>query len=186
MKKMLLVLFMIALCASFFFIVSNRKSDLSRESRNIDILSELQKDRNNIAENYPGSPKELIELHNKIMSYLYSQKMQDEYVDLYSDTIRNLYSEDILSLNSKESQAETILLEKEENQIKMVKLLESKIEEVIYLDNENMAQVKVLYYINSGDITRIYSLENTSEGWKITGWNDSQIDSKELEAYKDE
>ncbi len=186
MKKLVLVLFMFALCFSFLFIVSNRNPYLNRGGQNIDIPAELESDNAQIDENYPNSPKELIEIHNKIMSYLYSKKMQDEHIELYANVIRKLYSEELLSLNNKESQINTILAEKEENNIKMLKLLGSKTEEVIYSDNGNKAQVRVIYYINSGDMSRLYNLDNTPSGWKITSWQDSKIENDQLEESKDE
>lgn len=181
MKKILLLLFMAALCIFFFLTINERRPYLKKDAENINVLAELQKDNEKIDESYPNSSKDVIESHNKLMSYLYSRKMEDQYVELYVDTIRKLYSDQILELNTKEEQIQSILAEKEENTIKMIKLLGSEIQETIYLEGGTKSQVKVEYYINMGDIIRLYNLEKTPDGWKITGWKDSKVTEEELE-----
>ncbi len=182
MKKLLLVIIMLAICAAFFTMATNRRPWLKPQNQKPDIYTELQKDNEQIEENYPADPKALVELNNKIMSYLYSKHMVgDNLIDLYADTIRKFYSEELLLFTPKEDQIKNILEEKENYINKNIKLLKSEIKEVVYLDNNSKARVKVIYYISVGDITRNYNLENTKEGWKITSWQDSKLESRQLE-----
>lgn len=179
MKKIVLVFIMFGLCVSFYFVVSNRKPEMSLGSKKIDIQSELEKYNNIINKNYPETPKELIELNNKLMSYLYSKDMQEKYADFYVETIRNLYDKELLVLNFKEDQVNFVLIELEQNAEKNIRLLGSEIEEVTVLDDE--AMVKVTHYLNTNDITRVYKLIRATGEWKIVSWEDLKQNSTKSE-----
>lgn len=185
MKKMLLVLLMCTLCIGFFFLVKNHDLRIGFITKEIDIEEQLKNHYNELEEDYPSTPRDVIERHNEMMQYLYGHKMQDRHIDLYVQTMRKFYTEELLSHNTQESQKESIWLEKQDNNLNKLKLLESKVEEIIYQEEQQKAEVQVIHYLNKQNITRVYYLQKTSLGWKIIGWEDVKIATKQEEENRD-
>ena len=179
MKKMLIIFIMIGLCIGFFFMVNNRKFETTDKSKKIDIEANLKEQNEKLDKNYPSEPKEIIEIHNQLMSYLYSQNMKDEYIELYVDTVRKLYDKELLDLNTKIDQKNFIIMDREKNKEKPMKLLGSKIEEVTI--NNAEAEIKVIHYLDKGDLSRIYTLKRESGLWKILSWESAKENSDNAE-----
>lgn len=180
MKKMLLILFMLGLCAAFYFMVSNDKLDLNPQNKKVDVLKQLEEHNKELDNAYPSTPKALIELNNKLMSYLYSTKIQESQIDLYIDTVRRLYDQELLELNTKEDQKNAITVEMLKSTEENTKFLGSKIEDVTLL-GDTEAEVKVTHYRNKENVTRIYKLTHVSGVWKIISWENLKADSNNSE-----
>lgn len=182
MRKMLLVLVMFGLCISYFLIVSQRNRNSIFNIRKTNIQKELEKYNDKLDQQYPDTPQELIEINNAVMKNFYSRDMKQEWIDLYVQTIRKLYSENLLGSNLEEEQKVFLLeeIQQKDDKEKMI-LLASEVEETTHLSEAYEAEVKVIHYTNKGDINRLYQVTNSSGEWKIDSWEDVKTESKTLE-----
>ncbi|MDF2596169.1 MAG: hypothetical protein K0R69_2510 [Clostridia bacterium] len=182
MRKMLLVFIMFGLCISFFLIVSQRNGTSFFTTRKTDIQKEFEKHNETLDKQYPDTPQQLIEINNAVMKNFYSKDMEQQFIDSYVQTIRRLYSEELLTSNSEEDQKAFLLaeLQQEDDKEKII-LIASKIEETTHLSEAYEAEVKVIHYTNKGDINRLYRVTNNSGEWKIDAWEDLKTESKTLE-----
>lgn len=179
MKKVLLMAILIGLCVAFFFIAGNRKFEVSGESRKIDVAAQLKAQNEQLDIAYPSKPQDVINLHNKLMSYLYSESMKEESIDLYVKTVRKLYDKKLLDLNTEEDQKNIIIIEREQNKAQPLKLLGSKIAQTTI--NNKEAEIAVIHYLKTGEINRNYTLTKESGSWKILSWKAPEENSDQSE-----
>lgn len=181
MKKILLILMMFGLCVFFFLAVNNRKFDTDIKDKKLDTAALLEEKSRQLDEDYPKEPKAVVALNNKLLDDLYSKDMQESFVNTYVETVRKLYSKEFLSLNSKENQVTFIIAEMQQSKKKGVILQGSKIEEVEVYHEEQWAEVKVIHYLNTGDIKRTYKLVEEDDEWKIDSWENTKTSSDSSE-----
>lgn len=169
MKKLILIMSMVVLCAGYFLIVRDRNDKpIEKYKEGIEVL--LQTETTRLETEYPKTPEAVIESHNKIMEYQYSQQMEQGLVDEAVIALRHLYSEALLEMNPKEQQEFIMvgeLLDNKQNKIHMIK---SEIETVEYSSKKDAATIKVKHYTTKGDKLRNYDLVLENNKWKINGW----------------
>lgn len=172
MKKLLVILVMLLLCVGYFYAVranNPRKKYAQREIQKIE--QGIKEVKDNLTSAYPKTAEDVIEYHNKMMNYQYSRYMQEEYVKPAIETVRMLYSKELLELNSIESQEDALLKEIRANKEQSVFILQSKTISTRYDAEETTAIVKVVHSTNIKDMTREYVLIKEEESWKINGWS---------------
>lgn len=177
MKKLLLTLVMVGICVIFFFSVRGRGKTVNTDSQTIRLEKELASCKEQLEQDYPETPKEVVEIYNKLMGLLYSSSMKDQYITTYVEIVRELYSKELLELNTQEAQEMGIKLSREEQIDSPLIIIGSEVQEVIRVKEndsikEDDVQVEVTYYMNSGDINRTYHLIKEDDKWKINSWED--------------
>ncbi len=172
MKKVLLILFMLLLCVGYFYAVRTnnpRKKYADRERQKIELG--IAETKNKLAQEYPKTAEGVIEYHNTIMSYQYSQYMKEEYVKPAIEAVRMLYSQELLDLNSIEAQESALLSEVQSNKEQKVFILQNKTVSTRYNADDTSAIVRVIHYTNIKDMAREYELIKEDGNWKINGWS---------------
>lgn len=170
MRKILAILIMLLVCS--VYILSLNKEAISEDKSQQELVegqSVLGNLREILTDNYPKTPKEVVEVNNQIMMYQYSNEIEVEEVEEVVELIRLLYTADLNALNDKNQQVQHL---KEEIILNMGNdfcLKESSIE-AINFTHENIAEVHVRYVTSQSEITRIYTVMREDEKWKIHNW----------------
>lgn len=182
MKKFFAVLVMIGICVGFFFSVRDRipeAIEINTEGRAYTSRKLIEAENKKIAENYPATPQQLIESYNKLLKVGYGNNMSEEYVDLYIDTVSQLYSSELLEMNSVESLKETFKaeLEDQENAVHIIEAKTLGVIEKAKADGGEATEVslQVNYYTTSAEFLRTYYLKKEQDKWKIYSWKDGQM-----------
>ncbi len=176
MKKFGIIIFMIVMCVAYFFYAKSRpvaKNDVVLNAIKVDKKFEELKTK--IEEEYPSTPKEVIQIYNEMMGYAYCTSMKDAYIEDYITDLNLLYSKELMELNPKEQQVAKFTAERLADTEKPLVVLESEIEAVVKVEKNGQisdtdAQVEVKHSTNQGDITRTYSLVKEDGKWKINSW----------------
>ena len=134
-------------------------------------IEEIQK---TIKSQYPSNPKEVVEMHNKLMGICYKNTLSDKEIKTYAETVRQLYAIEFNELNSQDSQISALEEEQKAIGTEGMQLVTSEITETyIAKDNkgaENTAEVNVMHVTNLGSTERTYFLIKENNEWKINGW----------------
>lgn len=180
MRKVGIIIFMVAMCVAYFFYAKARPGIKNETVINaIQVDKKFEDIKENIAEDYPSTPKDVMKTYNELMGYAYCTSMKDEYLADYVADISLLYSKKLLELNSQEQQVAALTADRLANAEKPVIVIESRIETVLKAEedgeiSDTTAQVEVMHYTNKGDITRTYSLIKEDGKWKINSWKDKK------------
>ena len=181
MKKLGVVIFMVIVIGLYAMSIKNagkdEKNSSTKEETNIgqDISIRLADLSKKIDEEYPSTPKEVIQMHNELMSIGYSSQISQEEISSYVEQIRKLYSEEFKELNPIEEQEEMLVNEIVHNSNDSLIIINSQTSDVIiiqnnYEDEPDMAEVVVKHSTNQGDLIRKYTLIEETDRWKIHGW----------------
>lgn len=174
MRKIIVALGLILMCVAYF--VHIRTGVVKMDSKNkVDVLINNEKDQ--LAQVYPDSPKGVIESHNRLMKYEYSKEIRDEDIGLLIETMRMLYSAELLKHNSLEKQEASLSVEIAKNKEKGLYIIDSEIGDILYKGVEK-AIVIVKHFTTMGDITRDYHLTQENSEWKIESWENRATDEK--------
>lgn len=166
----------IVLVSVNFYLSIKRKQPVVKNKMDVSYM--LEEIKQNIDEDYPSNPLEVVNIHNRLMDILYGKELADEEVELVAHLQRKLYWEKLLLLNPEDKQLEEIKNELLLNKEKNTKVISSKVIESRYNTSENFI-AKVIHYTNKEDILRKYILKeefnegpNNQKQWKIYGWKE--------------
>lgn len=127
---------------------------------------------------YPDKPTEVIAIHNELMKIFYGNMSTSESLEDYARTIRKIYSTELQSLNSLETQIQDLEAEKEYIDATDITLVASEVKEVYVLKDEKgketKAEVNVMHTTNQGSVNRTYFLVNEDGVWKINAWENQE------------
>lgn len=171
MRKWIAMLIMVLVSANFYISIKNRAPVNTSKKDIPHVIEEIQKE---IDKSYPTEPIEVINLHNRLMDILYGKKVTDENIKDIVELQRKLYLEELLALNSLDTQVENVQNELIINEGRDVKVINSKVTDSYY-DSPEMITVLVTHYTNKNDISREYILRQDpkeEKRWKIYGWQD--------------
>ncbi len=179
MKKLGIAIFMMVIIGIYIFSIRNIGKDSNDVKGNdesgvkLKISSELQKLDEKIREEYPDTPKEVVQIHNEFMSIGYGSKMTEDDITSYVDKIRDLYSEEFKKLNSVEAQKQHLIDEINSNEKDSFTIISSDIDDVTIIndnDETEIAEVTVKHFTSQGELMRTYTLIKENEQWKICSW----------------
>lgn len=171
MRKWIAMLIMVLVSANFYISIKNRAPVNTSKKDIPHVIEEIQKD---IDKSYPTEPIEVINLHNRLVDILYGKKVTNENIKDIVELQRKLYLEELLALNSLDTQVENVQNELIINEGRDVKVINSKVTDSYY-DSPEMITVLVTHYTNKNDISREYILRQDpkeEKRWKIYGWQD--------------
>ena len=179
-KTIIIVSLMVALGLGYFYYLANRtpSKDATEQSiRDEEIAALTTRDIN---DNYPESPREVVQFYVRLTKAYYNGTVSDENIEKLAKQARLLFDDEL-----KNSQTEADFLEKLNQDISEYKSLgryisDYKIESGTYTQYKQMygaeyASIKTLYYIREGsNLNNTYTkfvLRKDSEGrWKILYW----------------
>lgn len=182
MKKFFAVLLMIGICVGFYFSVKDRIPEaikINTQGESYTAKKLIEDENKAIEEQYPETPQQVMEAYNKLLKIGYGNKMSEEYVELYIDTVSKLYSSELLAMNSVDTLKTAFKAElaDEENRVyiidaKMLGVIEKVTEEG---KTPTEVTIQVNYYTKKSEFLRTYYLKNEQEQWKIYSWKDSNM-----------
>ena len=179
MRKALAVLIMIGICSIYFIAMRSKGVSVGTEKAEASLKTSIEMDKQikeiteKINENYPETPKLLMEVANEIMQVQYSKEWEPES-ELENQTLlalRLLYSKELLMLNSYEKQIENLRMELIKNHEDGIYLKETRIDSIKFISADN-AVIMVFNETNKGTQKREYTLVKEEDLWKIYSWKD--------------
>ena len=171
---------MIGLCIFYFVSVQKKTSTPITSLKKPNIEKQLESQQTQILDQYPKTPQALIEFHNELMRTYYRSQKNAQETELYVDTIRLLYSNELLQLNDRALQISGLLQEAETYKQTPIILLKSETKEIDFLEKEDKATMRVIHFTNKSDINRLYTLKKQDGLWKIDEWkDDNQAEAKD-------
>lgn len=174
-----MIVLVVAVGIGFWQIIASKNSqdqDTAR-SKVEEVNAILKKD---FSTGYPGTPREVVKMYSRINSCLYNNKLGDEDVDKLVDKMRELFDDELLASNPKDSHVEK--LKEEMEQFRDAKrfissysidnnstVTKEKIKDMQY------ASLYASYLVQEGtDYSKTYEkflLREDKDGkWKIVGW----------------
>ncbi len=124
------------------------------------------------ANQYPATPDKVIELNNQIVGYMYSGKASMEEVATLIEGQRNLFSDELLSLNPVDEQVAIAQLQVEEFSRMGLKVIDFKTDGVDHDDERNdLCTVNVTQFVSNNQRNVLtYTLKRIDSRWKIHSW----------------
>lgn len=175
MRKGFAILIMLLVCSVYVISIKQDPKGSNEKKGSVDLnkqISKLEILNAEIQQNYPSTPKAVIEANNRIMSYHFSKDMTPEEVGIAVDTLRLLYSKELLELNDRQQQIDQLTLEILNTQLEEAYLEESTIDTIEFVD-DYLTIVEVSYHLSSGKNLRTYYVIRENGQWKIHSWEDS-------------
>lgn len=167
MRKAIAFLIMIALGVGFYFYVGTKIQSESKPTSKFEQLMEYDLDQS-----YPSTPEEVMALYQKIIQYLYSNKVQNQEIEPLISMQRKLFHSELLALNPTEIQTIKVQAEIEKNKETNVKIFDIKQGSVEFIDlKQDKAKMKVIHFISGGEKQYLeYYLIKENDQWKILAW----------------
>lgn len=164
MRKVLAILLMLLVCSVYILSIRSDQTALPNEKK-----LPLETVKETIVEDYPKTPREVIQLHGEIMMYQYSQEMDEVYLNHTVELLRMLYTDELKNLNEKAFQIERLKQELTNNTLQGL-YLESYTIETIEFTHEYIAEIRVKYITTQNEILLTYAVIKKDNQWKIHNW----------------
>ena len=176
-NKMLIVVIGTIVLVALYFFFSNRdtnnteKAVLTEQVQKV-IGTDLEMD-------YPGSPREVIILFNKIIDCYYEDELDDETLGKVMAQERVLFDQELLEANSFDAQLEGLkeeILDYKKSKRVIVSSSVAKSSTVEYWskDSKDYAGIIASYTLKDKEVTKTYEryiLRKDDQGkWRILGW----------------
>lgn len=158
----------------FYYWYSNR---MPKEEAVVEPTEMEQLLNRDLSENYPETPREVVDFYSKILKQLYSD-IEDEKTEILALKIRELYDEELLSVNPEKEYLTNLytdiaVAKKAERRITYYYMVDEE-DKITVVDSKEYATVKASYTIQEkGKVSegRRFLLRKDDEGrWKILGW----------------
>ncbi|NLI90563.1 MAG: hypothetical protein GX366_09240 [Epulopiscium sp.] len=186
MRKVIAVLMMVVFVFIFYRSILEKKPQAKPKK---DIESTITSIEEQLEEDYPSNPIDVVEIHNELVNILYNKDLKDEEVERIIELQRSLYGRAFLDLNPLESHIVQTSREIFLNSEKEIKVIGSKVMNS-YNDPPGTMKVQVVHYTNKQDqdLAREYILEKEKmpespdvEEWKIFGWENIGLEDTQEE-----
>ncbi len=174
------VLLMCVLVLCYYAYLSEKKL---KEKETVELTEIDQLLLQNLDEDYPHSPRDVVNLYSRMITCVYNEKMEGEELTKMVKQMRKLYADEFANdaANSEKQQINGIKKELEdhpdENDQKITNyvLQEASQVDIKDVDGEKTALVEATYTIRYGNdfskVPQVYLLvQNSDEQWKILGW----------------
>ena len=179
MKKKISYVVLAVVCTAvvvglFYYFSNQRRTSVE----NMTELTEVQKlITEDMDDNYPVRPREVIKLYNRIITCFYSETYTDEELEQLGDMARKLFDEELLANNPRDDYFTALKAEIEEYHTKSKRIMNASVcssNDVNYqvVDGDECAYVTSTYFINENKeysrTHQMYVLRKDEDGnWKI-------------------
>ena len=171
---------MIVLVVGYYSYLVN-KSKEEKASLNVTAIERvLGRDLSN---NYPATPKEVIKYYNEILKCLYNEESTPEEVDSVAVQSRELFDEELLSVNELGTylmniEAEVKDYKSKSRRIASISLASSANVDYYSLDGFDFARIACTYIMAEGKANSASNMfyllrKDENRKWKIYGWADA-------------
>ena len=180
MKTIIIIGILIALGLSYYFYLSNKTQKQDSTDKVVTDTEMAALTTKNIVENYPESPKGVVELYARITKAYYQSGNTDEQIELLGKQARVLFDEELKATQTEEAFMMALKADVNEYRTLGRYISDYKVDSAANfkyktLHGREYAIGTVLYYIREGsDLTNTYhsfKLRKDSAGrWKILYW----------------
>ena len=180
MKTIIIIGILIALGLSYYFYLSNKTQKQDSTDKVVTDTEMAALTTKNIVENYPESPKGVVELYARITKAYYQSGNTDEQIELLGKQARVLFDEELKATQTEEDFMMALKADVNEYRTLGRYISDYKVDSAANfkyktLHGREYAIGTVLYYIREGsDLTNTYhsfKLRKDSAGrWKILYW----------------
>ncbi len=193
-RTTVIVVIMVVLVLGYYAYISNRKAI---ELQNTKVSEADRLILEDIENNYPKKPRDVVKLHIRMLQQIYAADLSDDKLSKMVDQMRSLYDDRLLNNqgNSKEEQLSSIKAELESHKDKKYKITNYDIDEesqTLYskVDGEEVANLYATYTILDDKATYkqiyLYVLVKDKEGhFKILGWQRDNSKESSITASPD-
>lgn len=174
-----MIVLVVAVGIGFWQIIASKNSQNQDTARSKveEVNAILKKD---FESGYPGTPREVVKMYSRIDSCLYNNKLGDEDVDKLVDKMRELFDDELLVANPKDSHVKKLKEEMENFRDEKRFISSYSIDKNSSIVKENIkgvqyASLYASYLVQEGtNYTKTYEKfllrEDKNGKWKIVGW----------------
>ncbi|HHW66420.1 DUF6715 family protein [Defluviitalea raffinosedens] len=166
--KKFFAIIVLLICVGAYYYGAKEKAVKQEKTTEFDKIIEMSKEAN-----YFNDPDQLMIMNNRIISYLYGGKAEDDQIEQLVSIQRTLLDNELLEINPFEAQLSKIKGKLEEYKENNLKVIQIKQQSAQYDGkNTNIAKVKVIQYMNGGNdhYLEYYLRKQPDETWRILGW----------------
>lgn len=188
LRMSLVFLIMIVTVLALYYHLANKMKPTEETDTLTVVQDVLLEDLEN---EYPATPREVIKYYNKIMECLYDEEYSESEFQSLAAKAKELYDDELLANQSESdyiSQLSDEVSEYEENEKSLSNTWVAASTDVNYytIDERDYADIAAIYTVRTGtNVTytnEIYVLRKDEEGhWKILGWQLDDDDQEETE-----
>lgn len=134
----------------------------------------------NLDTQYPSNYVEVLNIHNEIVQFLYGGEITDEQIPDVIAQQRNLFSKELLALNSYESQVQkaTIEIQTQRESGEMI-ISNDLVESFVTPESPDVALAYVAEYTNTTQNNYLkFDIIKEDHLWKINSWH--KVDKAEM------
>ena len=179
-KGILIGLVLIALVVGYYFYLSNRKPKEAAEDTETTVSAVQKLLLKNIDDDYPPTPREVLNLYNDITVCFYSEDYTDEELTQLALQIEKLYDEELIANNTPDQYQKNLrwdIKTMKDKNLRVTSYSVASATDVDYFDagGRSWARLSCTYTIRSGKeaglAREIFLLRKDDMGhWKIYGW----------------
>lgn len=192
-KSSIMMIGMLIVIIAFFavnFINGKKQADLEKAAGSVGRMSEVEKLlAKDIVGTYPGTPKEVVKLYNRIMKCLYNDKMTDDQISELCEQMRVLFDQELLDNNPKAEHLESLKSDIEEFKKLKKSITNSVVQKTSDVEQSTIKGQEYATILSSYLVKKKKGYEKTYEKfmlrqdeekrWKILGF--SLVEEEEIE-----
>ncbi|OOB77621.1 MAG: hypothetical protein BEN19_01840 [Epulopiscium sp. Nuni2H_MBin003] len=175
MGKIIGIVIMIAVVVIYTFSIRAKFADIdeSNEKKYLYSLTARDEIEEQLINNYPDSPEEVVNIYSEIFRHIYSEVAKPDSIIESVHLLRLLYAEELINLNPIEEQIDNVLEEVELYQDKGNYIIGSTIDKVVYQQN-NTVVITVTHTLIHQSIEKEYTLIQQDGKWVIYNLRDKE------------
>jgi hypothetical protein len=179
-KTVTVVVFFVAIILIFFNLVSRRNANTKTKETKTELEDLTTLDLEN---DYPNSARDVVKLHCRYSKLIYGNDLDDATLRTISDKMRELYSEELLSVNPEDEAVQSMKanitkMSEEGYTYKGYTLPEDSQINYYTQNGVDMASMQVTLTMGTSEKTgyyyRKYVLVKENSRWKIYGWGEGE------------
>lgn len=188
-KTIIIISLLAVMCIAYYYYLSaNNKTEKKKSEKKVSTEVESLTDRN-LDENYPATPREVVNFYSRILECYYSGKCNDEQIEQLAMQSRKLFDDELLAKNPEDEYLENLkadIKQYKEEKKKISAYIIEKSGEIEYktFQSHYYAMVDCAYYLkgegNTSRTLETYTLRKDSNGkWKIVFWNLTETENED-------
>lgn len=179
-RTTIIIALLVMALVGYYAYLSNKGKEEKADATMTMVQSTLSRD---LSKDYPPTPKQVIKYYNDVMKCLYNEPSTDEEIEALGDKARELYDEELLSINAREDSMPKLMAEVKTfrsagRRITSMNLASSTSVYFFEEDGFEFARIMCGYNVSEGSFnhpsSQVYLLrKDADKRWKIYGWEDA-------------
>ena len=188
-KVVIVVAIMCILVIGYYAYLSEKTA---RDKRNKTLTEKQQLLTQDLDNEYPHSPRDVVQMFSKMTSCVYNERLENEDLENMVAQMRKMYAQALVTdaNNTQEKQVAKLKEEMEQYEAndKITNYVLSEVSQVEYdtVEGQECALVDAVYTVRQGNkypkVARSYVLvKEENDRWKILGWKESTTTENQQE-----